>query len=116
MKPVVVMVAASITSWLFASAFLDVRTRVEVLLGMIGPLALASGSWILMLRTHQQRPSVMTSVMITAFAFKLVFFGAYVAVMLAVVSLRPMPFMASFIGYFIGLLWIEALYLQRLFR
>ena len=37
--------------------------------------------------------------MIAAFAFKMVFFGAYVAVMIRVVALRPVPFVASFTGY-----------------
>ena len=54
--------------------------------------------------------------MIAAFAFKLVFFGAYVAVMLRVVALRPVPFIASFTGYLVGLYVIEALYLRHLFK
>jgi hypothetical protein len=45
----------------------------------------------------------------------MVFFGAYVAVMLAVLRLRPIPFVLSFTGYFIGLYLMEALYLRRLF-
>jgi hypothetical protein len=44
-----------------------------------------------------------------------VFFGAYVAVMLRVVQLRPTPFAVSFSSYFIALPLIEALFLQRLF-
>ena len=53
--------------------------------------------------------------MVTAFACKLVFFGAYVTVALKVLSLRPVPFMLSFTGYFIALYLMEALYLRRLF-
>ena len=52
------------------------------------------------------------SVMIAAFAFKLVFFGAYVAVMIRV-ALRPVPFIASFTGYLAGLYLMEALYLRQ---
>jgi hypothetical protein len=54
--------------------------------------------------------------MIAAFAFKLVFFGFYVGLMIRVVALRPLPFIASFTGYFVGLYLMEALYLRRLFR
>ena len=56
------------------------------------------------------------SVMISAFAFKLVFFGVYVAVMIRVVALRPVPFIASFTGYLAGLYLMEALYLRHLFK
>jgi hypothetical protein len=86
-----------------------------VLFGMIGPLAAASGSWVLAERTYRANPERLTAVMIAAFGGKLLFFGAYVAVMLAVVRLQPIPFVVSFTGYFIGLYAMEALYLRRLF-
>jgi hypothetical protein len=82
---------------------------------MIGPLVVACGTWVLMERAYRRRREQLTSVMIGAFAGKMVFFAAYVAVMIRGVSVRPVPFMASFTGYFIGLYLIEALYLKRLF-
>jgi hypothetical protein len=53
--------------------------------------------------------------MIAAFFGKLVFFGAYVTVVLKVLAARPLPFVVSFTTYFIGLHLIEALWLQRFF-
>jgi hypothetical protein len=53
--------------------------------------------------------------MAVAFFLKMVFFGGYVAIMLGIARFRPVPFVASFTGYFIGLYLIEALYLKRLF-
>jgi hypothetical protein len=53
--------------------------------------------------------------MIGAFMGKLVFFGVYVAVVVGVLGARPVPFVASFAGYFIALHMIEALWLKRLF-
>jgi hypothetical protein len=53
--------------------------------------------------------------MVAAFGGKLVFFGAYVTVMLGVLSLRPLPFVISFTAYFIALHLFEAFCLQRLF-
>ena len=41
--------------------------------------------------------------------------GAYVALMLRAVGLRPTPFVVSFTCYFIGLYAMEALFLSRLF-
>ena len=115
MTPVWWMVGLSGLSWLVAAGLLDTQARIEVLYGMLGPLAMVSGSWVLMERAYRRNPQRLTAVMVAAFAGKLVFFGAYVAVMLRVLSLRPRTFVASFTGYFIALYLIEALYLRRLF-
>jgi hypothetical protein len=53
--------------------------------------------------------------MAAAFGAKLVFFGAYVAIALRLLMLRPVPFVVSFTSYFIGLYALEAFYLRRLF-
>jgi hypothetical protein len=116
MNAVGVMAAASIASVLVVGTLVEPRVRLEVLLGMVGPLLMASGSWVLIERTYRERPQALMSVMIAGFAFKLLFFGVYVVVMLRVVTLRPMPFVASFTGYLAGLYLMEALYLRRLFR
>jgi uncharacterized membrane protein YdfJ with MMPL/SSD domain len=116
MKPVAVMVAAGVGSWLAIAALLDARTRLELMSGMIGPLAGVAGSWVLVERTHRRNPRAVTAVMLVAFASKVVFFGVYVTVMLRVLSLRPVPFVTSFTAYFSGLYLMEALYLRRLFK
>lgn len=87
----------------------------EVLFGMVGPLAVTAASWVLAERTYRQNPERLTSVMVAAFGAKMVFFGAYVAVMLKLLSLRPVPFMLSFTAYFIALHLAEAFSLKRLF-
>jgi hypothetical protein len=115
MRPVQWMVGGSVTSWLAAAALLGTRTSLEVLCGMIAPLVVAAGTWMLTERTYRRNPEQVTSLMILAFGAKLVFFGTYVVVMLNVLSLRPVPFMAGFVGYFIALHLTEALYLRRLF-
>jgi len=114
MKPVAVMVAAGVGSCLAAALLVDARTRVEVLFGMVGPLAVAVGSWVLAARTYARNPQALTSVLIAAFAVKVVFFGAYMVVMLKLLLLRPVPFVASFVSYFGGLYLMEALYLRRM--
>lgn len=87
-----------------------------VVLGIAGPLVVAIGSWTLAERTWRREPERLTAVMIAAFAGKLIFFAAYVALMLSVLSLRPIPFVASFTTAFIALHLAEALALKRLFR
>ncbi len=116
MSAVLWMTGASVASVLLVGALIDPRARIDVLLGMVGPWLMASGSWVLTERTYRQRPQVLTTLMIAAFAFKLIFFGVYVVVMLRVLALRPFPFVVSFTGYVAGLYLMEALYLRRLFR
>lgn len=91
------------------------RTWREVVLGMLAPLAAASVSWVLTERTYRREPERLTGLMMTGFAVKMVLFGAYVAVMLKVVGVRPKPFVASFTAYFIALYVTEALLMRRLF-
>lgn len=116
MKGVAVMMAASIGTWLVASLAIDARVQRELLFGMLGPLAGVSGSWVMVERTYRRDPQALTRAMITGFAFKLVFFGAYVIVMLRGLSLSPVPFTVSFVSYFVGLYLMEALYLRQLFK
>ena len=115
MIPVAVMAGASLVSWAVV-ALLGPTVRIDTLFGMVGPLVAASGSWVVTERTYRQRPQALTAVMILAFASKVIFFAAYVAVMLRVMALRPVPFVLSLAGYLAGLYVMEALYMRRLFR
>lgn len=109
------MAAVSVASWMGAAAIVDWTTSVEFLFGMLAPLAAASGTWVLTAWVYREHPEQLTGLMATSFVLKMVFFAAYVAFMLRVMRLRPIPFMASFTGYFVGLYLMEALYLKRLF-
>jgi len=87
----------------------------EVWLGMLAPLVVVSATWLMTERVYKASPERLTSVMISAFAGKLVFFGAYVGLVIGVLGVTPVPFAVSFTGYFIALHMIEALWLKRLF-
>lgn len=115
MKPIVWMVGASVLSWLAIAALVHRRTSVAVLFGMLGPLVVAVVAWLLAERTYRRNPEGLTALMITTFGGKMVFFGAYVAVVLKGLSQPAVPFVASFTGYFIALHLCEALLLRRLF-
>ena len=115
MKPVVSMVAASVASWTGVAVVFERRTSIEVLFGMLGPLAAVSGTWFLAEYVYRQHPQELTSLMVSAFVLKMAFFGGYVALMIGVVGLRPVQFVAGFTSYFIALYLMEALYLRRLF-
>jgi hypothetical protein len=115
MTPAWWMVGAAVGSWLVVAALPGMDNDREVLFGMIAPLAGALATWVLVTRTYARRPEQLTPLMVAAFGGKLVFFGAYVTLMLGVLSLRPLPFVISFTAYFIALHLFEALCLQRLF-
>ena len=87
----------------------------DIWFGMAAPLLVVSASWLLVERVYRTNPERLTSMMIGAFAGKLVFFAAYVGLAIGVLGAQPVPFAASFAGYFIVLHMIEALWLKRLF-
>jgi len=98
-----------------SAAVLGARFGREVWLGMFAPFLVVCVTWILTERVYRTRPEQLTSVMIGAFAGKLIFFGAYVGVAVGVLGVQPAPFMLSLTGYFIALHLVEALLLKRLF-
>jgi hypothetical protein len=114
MRLVVRMAAASVAAWL-AAALIWRDAGPELLLGMAGPLVAAGATWMAAERTFREKPERLTGLMIAAFAAKLVFFGGYVAVVLSLPPVRPVPFVVSFTTYFIALHLTEALCLRRLF-
>lgn len=114
MRVVARMIAASLTSSAVVAALVDPRARLAIVAGMAGPLAAAGVSWVMAERVWRRSPEDLTRLMISAFGGKMAFFGAYVTVMLAGLSLEPVPFVVSFTGYFITLHLIEALSLKRL--
>ena len=89
---------------------------VAVLMGVLGPLAVVSSSWALIVRTHRRDPARLTSVMMAAFAGKMAFFAVYVIAAMAVWKVAAAPFVASFVMAFVALYAVEAVALHRLLR
>ena len=116
MKAVGWMVGASLVAWLIAARVTGEGANPEVLYGLLGPLVVASVSWLVTERTYRANPERLTGVMVKGLGIKAVFFGAYVAGMLRVMHLRPVPFVVSFTVSFIALHLLEAMFMQRLFE
>ena len=110
------MVSPSLVGWVAAIALFGRQNAAAIFLGMIAPLLVTVASWLSIEWAHAQDPRKVTGVLMAGFAGKMVVFGGYVVVVLRVFGVRPVPFIASFTAYFIGLYLIEALYLKRLFR
>jgi len=115
MKPAWWMLVAAVVTCSAVSVLPSIESNVEIFFGMLAPLLGSVTTWVLVVRTYPIYPERLTPLMVVAFGGKAVFFVAYVAVMLAVLSLRPLPFVVSFTTYFIALHFFEAFCLQRLF-
>lgn len=109
------MAAGAVLSGVLLDALTGRRFSRELWFGMFAPLAVVGITWVLTVRVHKSNPGRVTAFMIGAFAGKLVFFGAYVAVAIVTFGVQPVPFAISLTGYFIALHLIEALLLKRLF-
>jgi len=108
------MAGAAVGSWLAVSAIGGDQVNPESFFGMAGPLVAVCVSWLAVQRIHRVTRERVMGAMIIGFALKFVFFGAYVAVMLGVLSLRQVPFMTAFVSYFIALYAMQALFFRRL--
>lgn len=115
MTPVLWMVGVGLLSWLAIRA-LEPGLEPELGWGLAGPLLATVCTWVAVRKMHAAAPERLQGVMVMGFVLKAVFFGTYVVVMLRVLAARPVPFVASFTGFFIVLYAIEALFLNRLVR
>ena len=116
MTPVLWMAGVGLATWLAVTAATGPAAHPEALFGLLGPLASAGATAVLTERTYRTAPERVMRVMLGALAVKIVFFGAYVVVMLEGLALRPVPFAVSFAGFFVLVYGMEALFLQRLLR
>jgi len=114
MTPLWWMIGGAVASCAAVAVAAPGESHPELVFGMLGPLASALVTWVVVRRTHRSAPERMTGVMMAGFAARMVFFGAYVVVMLRVLDLSAIPFVISFSGYFIALYATEALFLKRL--
>jgi hypothetical protein len=112
MRPVLWAAGVSVCSCLAATAFVP---GPELFLGMLAPLVVSVTTSLIVERTYRRNPRQVTPLMMAGFAGKMVFFGAYVAIALKVLTVRPTPFVISFTSCFIALHLTEALCLRRLF-
>ena len=113
-QPLLWMIGGSLVTCLGAIAIAGRDLKPEIVLGMAAPLVSTVASWLAIVRTQSTAPARLTNTLMVSFALKMVLFGVYVAVALAVLDLRPMPFIASFTSYYVALHFGEALLLKRL--
>ncbi len=113
MTPAIVLTAGSLA---VAAAVVVTGSRMgveglapPVFGGLIGPLVAVVATWAAVVRSYRRDPASLTSVMVKAFLVKVVFFVAYVVVMIKVAGLPARAFGISFVTCFIALYAAEAL-------
>jgi hypothetical protein len=114
LSPPVWMIAGSLATCLAVLAAGGGAVMPEAAIGMAAPLVSAVASWLVIQHVHATAPARLTNVLMVSFVVKALLFGAYVVVALTVLDLRPVPFIASFTGYYGALHLGEALLLKRL--
>ena len=113
--PVARMASASAVCWAALSLASGSGSRAAIFFGLLGPLAVTLGTWIVLERTHQRAPDRVSAALITLFAVKLALFGAYVSAVMVLLPAARMAFAVSFTCHYILLHVMEAWYLRRLF-
>lgn len=114
MKLVWWMLSGSILTALILTVLIRPENRLELWIGMLGPLSSSVASWVAMHRKYIRRPDGLTALMIKAFAAKMIFFAVFITVLVSFGWVKPIPFVISFVGYFLALHMMEAIGLHRL--
>ncbi len=115
MKLTWILVAVCVTSCGLGAVVLEPATAAAALLGMAAPLAVGVATIALVDQTVRTDILRLTARMTKAFIAKMVFYPAYVVVVITVLAIDPVPFAISFTLYFVALQTTEALYFKALF-
>jgi hypothetical protein len=108
------MSIGSILTAIVITFVVDMQTRMEIWLGMAGPLIATIVSWIAMVRQYARNNRGMTRLLLKAFAAKVIFFAVYIIVLLRSHCVRPIPFVICFAGFYLALHIVEAIGLSRM--
>ena len=110
-----VLVAVCVTSCGLIATLVTPDAVPAAFMGMLAPLIVGVATIVMVERTTRNEPRALTSRMTIAFLAKMLFYAAYVSVVLALVTTTPIPFMVSFTVYFVALQFTEAVYFKTLF-
>lgn len=90
--------------------------KTEIFLGMIMPLIVGILTVISIYKIYLTDPGKLTGWMIKSFFGKMIIYGLYFAIILVFYTFHALSFVISFVGFFIVLHMIEALYFNKLFK
>lgn len=115
-KIVISIILFCIGIWGILSGLFFPGYKSEIFLGMILPLLIGIYSISVNKYIYNKTPEKLTRAMVINFFLKLIIYGLYIAILLGFYTFREVPFIVSFVGFFIVLYGIEAYYLRKLFN
>jgi hypothetical protein len=110
------MIFFCIGLWGITSNLLYEDYIIEIFLGMIAPLLIGVFSIMTTTAKFKKEPENLTKAMTKNFFIKIIVYGLYVTVILGFYTFNEIPFIVSFVGFFIILYGLEAYYLKKLFK
>jgi hypothetical protein len=115
LSPIHRIMLATVVLGLSLTAVAGVGAAADVLLGLACPALVASGAWVFLERVQRMSPERSMRAMVGLFMAKMIVFGAYIAALLTLGLVSPVPFVVSFGVSFLTLHLIQAMELRRLF-
>ena len=97
-----------IAGWIFPLYLL------ELFLGWFGPVLAGFITMYLVIQAAKIDPYSVTKTLTKGFALKMVFYGLYIIIFFKLYSFKPIPFLCSFSGIYLGLHALEAVIIKDL--
>ena len=95
-----------IAGWIFPLYLL------ELFLGWFGPVSAGFITMYFVIQAAKIDPYSVTKTLTKGFALKMVFYGLYIIIFFKLYSFKPIPFLCSFSGFFLGLHALEAVIIK----
>ena len=97
-----------IAGWIFPLYLL------ELFLGWFGPVLAGFITMYFVIQAAKKEPYSITKTLVKGFVLKMVFYGLYIIIFFKLYSFKPIPFVCSFAGFFLGLHALEAVVIKDL--
>tara|TARA_Y100000590_G_scaffold354883_1_gene408372 strand:+ start:89 stop:469 length:381 start_codon:yes stop_codon:yes gene_type:complete len=97
-----------IAGWIFPLYLL------ELFLGWFGPVLTGFITMHFVIEATKKDPYSVTKMLAKGFVLKMVYYGLYIIIFFKLYSFKPIPFLCSFSGFFLGLHALEAVIIQDL--
>ena len=110
------LIVLCFSSWILGAKLFFQKYFVEIFLGMFPPLMLGIFSIYRIKSIFLNHPEKLTSYMIKAFVFKMIFYGIYIIWVIVFSAFNPLQFFVSFMIYFGTLHILEALFVRSVFK
>ena len=107
-----ILFVVCVASWGLCTLILQPAAAAAAFFGMAAPLAVGVATVLLVNQTARTDIQRLTARLTGALIAKMVFYVAYVSVVIGVLANDPVPFAVSFTVYFLALQVTEALYLK----